>query len=102
MTPRAQATHIGMAHSVLGSVLLVGFPVAALLAAIGSAGELGWTLAVASVVPWACLVWFLIVAASAGGLPGSPQVRVGSPDRAWLVVYLAWVSLAAAQVLSRS
>ena len=102
MTPRAEATHVGMAHSVLGTVLLVGFPAAALLAGIGSVGELGWTLAVASGAAWATLVWFLVVAASAGGLPGSPQVRVGWPDRACLVVYLAWVSLAAAQVLSRS
>jgi len=102
MTPRERVTPVGRAHSVLGSVLLVGFPIAALLAAVGSADELGWTLAIASGAAWAVLVWFLITAASAGGLPGSPQVRVGWPDRACLVVYLAWVSLAAAQVLSRS
>ncbi|GAA1977296.1 DUF998 domain-containing protein [Microbacterium pumilum] len=100
MTPRAAATRVGRAHTVLGSVLLIGFPVAALMAGLGSADGLGWTLALASALPWATLLWFLRVSSSAHGQGGSPAVRVGWPDRACLVAYLAWVVLAAAAVLS--
>ena len=99
-TSRAEATRVGRAHTVLGSLLLVGFPIAALLAGVGSAGRLGWTLALASVVPWATLLWFLRVSAAWHGQGGSPDVRVGWPDRACVVAYLAWVMLAAASVLS--
>jgi hypothetical protein len=101
-TPPAQATAVGKAHSLLGAVCIVGFPVAALAAGWGVTVEFGWALAAASVAAWAGLVWFLAVAASARGLPGSPQVRVGWPDRVCLIGYLAWVVLAAAIVLSRS
>jgi hypothetical protein len=100
MTPRAQATPIGRAHTVLGIVLLAGFPPAALFAGVGVAGALGWTLAIASAVPWAGLVWFLIAAAPAHGQGGSPEIRIGWPDRFCLLAYLAWVVLAAVGVLS--
>ncbi|GAA1955321.1 DUF998 domain-containing protein [Microbacterium deminutum] len=100
MTPRTAATRVGRVHTVLGSLCIIGFPIAALTSGIGSASALGWTLAIASLVPWAGLTWFLVVSASAHGLAGSPQVRVGWPDRACLVGYFAWVALAAAQVLS--
>ena len=55
MTPRSQATPVGRAHTVLGGVCLAGFPPAALLAGVGVANALGWTLAIASVVPFAGL-----------------------------------------------
>lgn len=100
MTPRAGATAAGRVHTVLGAVLLAGFPPAALLAGVGVAPELGWTLAVASVVPLAGLVWFLIAFAPAGGQGGSPEIRIGWPDRFCLLVYLEWVVLAAIGVLS--
>jgi len=100
MTPRAQATPVGRMHTVLGGVLLAGFPPAALIAGIGVATALGWTLAIASVVPWAGLVWFLIAAAPAHGQGGSPEIRIGWPDRFCLLAYLAWVVLAAVVVLS--
>jgi hypothetical protein len=87
-------------HTVLGAVLLAGFPPAALLAGVGVAPALGWTLAVASVVPLAGLVWFLIAFAPAGGQGGSPEIRIGWPDRFCLLAYLAWVVLAAIGVLS--
>ncbi|WP_170296916.1 DUF998 domain-containing protein [Agromyces salentinus] len=100
MTPRAQATSVGKAHTMLGAVLLAGFPPAALLAGVGVATALGWTLAIASVVPFAGLVWFLIAVAPAHGQGGSPQIRIGWPDRFCLLAYLAWVVLAALSVLS--
>ena len=100
MTPRAHATSVGRAHTVLGGVLLACFPPAALFAGIGVAPALGWTLAIASVVPFAGLVWFLIAAAPAHGQGGSPGIRIGWPDRFCLLAYLAWVVLAAVGVLS--
>lgn len=99
-TPRAQASRMGKAHTALGTVCIVGFPIAALVAAIGVADDLGWTLTIAAVVPWAGLLWFLGVSAGGRGLGGSPELRVGWPDRACLVGYSAWVVLAAAIVLS--
>ncbi len=100
MTPRAQATPVGRVHTVLRGVCLAGFPPAALFAGVGVATALGWTLAIASVVPSAGLVWFLIAAAPARGQGGSPEIRIGWPDRFCLLAYLAWVVLAAFSVLS--
>ena len=100
MTSRAQATPVGRAHTALGSVLLAGFPPAALLAGVGVADGLGWMLAIASVVPFAGLAWFLIAVAPARGQGGSPEIRIGWPDRFCLLAYLAWVVLAAVGVLS--
>ena len=51
MTPRAQATPVGRAHTVLGGVLLAGFPPAALFAGVGVATALGWLLAIATPSP---------------------------------------------------
>lgn len=100
MTPRAQATPVGRAHTVLGIILLAGFPPAALFAGVGVATALGWVLAIASIVPLAGLVWFLSAAAPARGQGGSPEIRIGWPDRFCLLAYLAWVVLAAIGVLS--
>ncbi|MDQ7880317.1 DUF998 domain-containing protein [Microbacterium sp. QXD-8] len=100
MTPRAQGTRVGRAHTVLGAVLLAGFPPAALLAGFGVAPAFGWALAVASVVPFAGLVWFLVAAAPAHGRGGSPEIRIGWPDRFCLVAYLGWVVVAALDVLT--
>jgi hypothetical protein len=100
MTPSADATPVGRAHTVLGLLLLAGFPAAAVSAGVGVAPALGWTLAIASVVPLAGLVWFLIAAAPAHGQGGSPEIRIGWPDRFCLVAYLGWVVLAAVGVLS--
>ena len=100
MTPRARATPVGRAHTVLGGVCLIGFPPAALLAGVGVATTLGWVLAIAAIVPFAGLVWFLIALAPAHGQGGSPEIRIGWPDRFCLLAYLAWVVLAAVGVLS--
>jgi hypothetical protein len=100
MTSRAQATRVGRTHTVMGALCLAGFPPAALLAGVGVADALGWTLAIASVIPFAGLMWFLIAAAPARGEGGSPEIRIGWPDRFCLLAYLAWVVLAAVGVLS--
>ncbi len=100
MTPRARATPVGRAHTVLGGVCLIGFPPAAMLAGVGVATTLGWVLAIAAIVPFAGLVWFLIALAPAHGQGGSPGIRIGWPDRFCLLAYLAWVVLAAVGVLS--
>ncbi|BDV29577.1 DUF998 domain-containing protein [Microbacterium terricola] len=100
MTSRAQATPVGRAHTVMGGLCLAGFPPAALLAGLGVATTLGWALAIASAVPFAGLVWFLIAAAPAHGQGGSPAIRIGWPDRFCLLAYLAWVVLAAGSVLA--
>ena len=84
----------------LGAVLLAGFPPAARFAGVGVATALGWTLAIASAVPLAGLMWFLIAAAPAHGQGGSPEIRIGWPDRFCLLAYLAWVVLAAVGALS--
>ena len=99
MTPRAQATPVGRVHTMLGGVCLAGFPPAALFAGVGVATALGWLLAIASVVPLAGLVWFLSAAAPAHGQGGSPEIRIGWPDRFCLLAYLAWVVLATIGVL---
>ncbi|MCR2785538.1 MULTISPECIES: DUF998 domain-containing protein [unclassified Microbacterium] len=100
MTPRDQATPVGRVHTVLGGVCLAGFPPAALVAGVGVATALGWLLAIASVVPFAGLVWFLSAARPAHGRGGSPEIRIGWPDRFCLLAYLAWVVLATTVVLN--
>jgi hypothetical protein len=102
MTPRAHSTPVGRAHTVIGGGVLAGFPPAALSAGVGVAPALGWTLAIASVGPFAGLVWFLIAARPAHGQGGSPEIRIGWPDRFCLLAYLAWVVLAAVGLLSAS
>lgn len=99
MTPRSRATPVGRAHTVLGAVCLAGFPPAALVAGVGVTSSLGWLLAIASLVPFAGLVWFLRAAAPAQARGGSPEIRIGWPDRFCLLAYLAWVVLAAVSVL---
>lgn len=100
LTPHADATTVGRAHTALFLVLLVGFPPVALLAGVGVAPAFGWILAIASIVPFACMVWFLIAAAPVPARGGSPEIRIGWPDRVCVLAYLAWVVLAAIGVLT--
>ena len=58
------------------------------------------SLAIASLVPLAGLVWFLIADAPSHGQGGSPEIRIGWPDRFCLLAYLAWVVVAAVGVLT--
>jgi hypothetical protein len=102
-TPRASFSRRGNIHSALGSLFILGFPIAATIVGISAAsdGSVGPLLAVASVAPWAGLIWFLATTlrhAPADGR-GSPDVPIGWPIRATMLVYFGWVALAAITVL---
>jgi hypothetical protein len=103
-TPRGEMSRRSKVHSALGSLFILGFPVAAAAAGISAANEpeVGSVLAWASVAPWIALIWFIGTSmryARAGG-EGSPEVRVGWPNRVSMLVYVGWVALAAALTLS--
>lgn len=97
-TPRAEITGRSKVHAGLGSVFILGFPVAATCAGIGAATQApaGQILAWASVIPWAGLVWFLGATVRFGqsDAVGKPDVRVGWPNRFNMLAYMAWVALA--------
>lgn len=102
-TPRAQMSRRSNIHSALGSLFILGFPVAATVAGIGAAGDpaVGPILAWASVGPWITLVWFLwaSVRHARPDAVGAPDVRVGWPNRVSILAYLGWVALAAVTML---
>jgi hypothetical protein len=60
-TPRASFSAKGDLHSALGSLFILGFPIVATIVGISAAGDasVGPRLALASVAPWAGLIWFL-------------------------------------------
>ena len=97
-TPRSEITIRGKVHAGLGSLFILGFPVAATCAGIGAAmhSPAGLILAWAAIIPWAGLIWFL-GATFRFGQPdavGKPEVRIGWPNRFNMLAYLAWVALA--------
>lgn len=97
--PRAEVSRRSKVHTALGSLFILGFPVAATVAGISTAGDpaVGPVLAWASVAPWIALVWFLgsaIRYARPDGR-GAPDVRIGWPNRMSMLAYLGWVALAA-------
>lgn len=102
-TPRAKMSRRSNIHAALGSLFILGFPLAATIAGIGSARDptIGSGLAWASVVPWIALAWFLGTNARYARLGdhGAPEVRIGWPNRVSMLAYLAWVALAAVMVL---
>jgi hypothetical protein len=111
-TPPAEITRRGNVHAALGSLFILGFPVAATVAGISSAGDatMGPVLAWASVVPWIALAWFLGILGTTlrharpdgRGAPegrGAPDVPIGWPNRVSMLVYLGWAALAAILVL---
>ena len=97
-TPRPEITGRGKVHAGLGSLFILGFPVAATCAGIGAAmhSPAGVMLAWASVIPWAGLIWFLGATFRFGqaDMVGKPEVRIGWPNRLSMLAYLAWVALA--------
>lgn len=102
--PRTEMSARSNVHAALGSVFILGFPAAATIAGIGAAGDpaVGVILAVASIAPWVGLAWFLartIRSAPPDGR-GGPDVRIGWPNRIAMLVYMAWVALAALLVLT--
>ena len=103
-TPRVQFSTRGNVHSALGSIFILGFPLAATIAGLAVAGDpaIGPILAVASVVPWAGLVWFMAATLRAprrADGSGGPDVRIGWPNRMMCLAYMGWVVLAASSVL---
>jgi hypothetical protein len=102
-TPRAQMSRRSTIHAALGSLFILGFPLAASVAGIGAAGDpaVGPILAWASVAPWITLVWFLgtNVRHAQPDAVGGPDVRIGWPNRVSILVYLGWVALAAVTML---
>ncbi|MDR7082432.1 hypothetical protein J2X01_001721 [Arthrobacter ginsengisoli] len=97
-TPRSEITGRGKVHAGLGSLFILGFPVAATCAGIGAAmhSPAGQILAWAAIIPWAGLILFL-GATFRFGQPdaiGKPEVRIGWPNRFNMLAYLAWVALA--------
>ena len=98
MTPRSEITSRGKVHAGLGSLFILGFPIAATIAGIGAAmhSPAGQILAWAAVIPWAGLIWFL-GATFRFGQPdavGKPEVLIGWPNRFSMLAYMAWVALA--------
>jgi hypothetical protein len=103
-TPRAQFSTRGNVHAALGSIFILGFPLAATIAGVAVAGDpaIGPILAVASVFPWAGLAWFMaatIRAPRRADASGGPEVRIGWPNRVAMLLYLGWVALAAWTIL---
>jgi hypothetical protein len=102
-TPRAQMSRRSNIHAALGSLFILGFPLAATVAGISAAGDpaVGQILAWASVAPWLTLVWFLgtNVRHAQPDAVGGPDVRIGWPNRVSILVYLGWVALAAVTML---
>jgi hypothetical protein len=102
-TPHTQMSSRSNVHAALGSLFILGFPVAATVVGISTAGDpaVGPALAWASLVPWIALAWFLGMTfhyARPDGR-GAPDVRVGWSNRVSMLVYLGWVALAAVTVL---
>lgn len=102
-TPTEAMSTRGKVHAALGSLFILGFPLAATAVGVSTSGEpsVGSTLAVASAVPWAALVLFLAVALryQRPDHPAGPDVPIGWPNRLSMVAYLGWVVLGAAVVL---
>jgi hypothetical protein len=105
-TPRPEITGRGKVHAGLGSLFILGFPVAATCAGIGTAMQspAGHILAWAAVIPWAGLIWFLGATVRFGQADavGKPEVRIGWPNRFSMLAYLAWVALAAGLTLNQA
>ena len=97
-TPRSEMTGRSKVHAGLGTLFILGFPIAATCAGIGAAmhSTAGQLLAWAVLIPWAGLIWFLGATLRFGqsGTVGKPEVLIGWPNRFNMLAYLAWVALA--------
>jgi hypothetical protein len=102
-TPRTEMSRRNNVHAALGSLFILGFPVAATLVGITAAGDpaIGPILALASVAPWVALAWFVgttLQHARPDGV-GGPDVPIGWPNRVSVLASLGWVAFAAVMVL---
>lgn len=102
-TPSAEMSKRSNVHAALGSLFILGFPVAATVAGISAAyaPAVGSALAWAAVVPWIALAWFLGTSLryARPDARGAPDVRIGWPNRVSMFAYLGWVALAAVTML---
>lgn len=102
-TPRPEMSRRSNVHAALGTLFILGFPVAATLVGLASAGDprIRPILAVASIGPWAALAWFLgtSIRHARPDVVGAPDIPIGWPNRASMLAYLGWAALAAALVL---
>lgn len=102
-TPSTHMSRRSNVHAALGSLFILGFPLAATIAGISVSGDpaVGPVLAWASIVPWITLVWFIgtSVRYARPDAVGGPVVRIGWPNRVSILAYLGWVALAAVTVL---
>lgn len=102
-TPANKMSRSGNIHAALGSLFILGFPVAATVAGIsaGSDPAVGAVLAWASVAPWLALAWFLGTSRryARPDAYGAPEIRIGWPNRVSMLTYLGWVALGAVLLL---
>jgi Protein of unknown function (DUF998) len=102
-TPRPEMSRRSNVHAALGSLFILGFPLAATATGIVASGDpaVGPILAWASAGPWIALGWFLgaTVRDARPDGRGAPDVRIGWPNRVSMLVYLGWVALAAVTLL---
>jgi Protein of unknown function (DUF998) len=102
-TLRSKVSRGNNVHTALGSLFILGFPVAATVAGISAAGDpaVGSVLAWASLAPWAALAWFVGVGVRTAhpDAMGGPDVRVGWPNRVSMLTNLGWVAVAGVMML---
>lgn len=102
-TPHTDMSSRSNVHAALGSLFILGFPVAATIAGISAAGDpaVGPILAWASVIPWIALAWFLGTSLryARPDAQAGPDVRIGWPNRVSMLAYLGWLALAAVTML---
>ena len=97
-TPQAELSTRSRVHSALGSLYILGFPIAATVAGIAAAvaTPAGGVLAWGAALPWIGIVWFIAatVRYAQPDRVGSPAVRIGWPNRWSMLLYFAWVGAA--------
>jgi Protein of unknown function (DUF998) len=103
-TPRAAMSRRSNVHAAFGSLFILGFPLVATATGIGAIASpsVGPILALASVGPWIALAWFIWTSArhARPDVVGGPDIPIGWPNRASMIVYLGWLGLAAAMMLA--
>ena len=98
-TARSKISARSKVHSALGSLYILGFPIAATFAGVTSGDPiLGWS----SVLPWVGLIWFMtatITGASPDGV-GNPEHKIGWPNRFSMLTYFGWLLIVCVSALA--